>query len=107
MKKFGVLVVLALLIVGVLGVQAQDAVELRMAWYDDGSEGTVLRDLLDRFEADNPDIKVVVDTVPYQTILDQLPLQVEAGEALRTSVGNGDLMERVLEILSSPEYQLC
>lgn len=81
MKKFGVLVVLALLIVGVFGVQAQDAVELRMAWYDDGNEGTVLRDLLDRFEAENPDIKVVVDTVPYQTILDQLPLQVEAGEA--------------------------
>lgn len=81
MKKFGVLVVLALLIVGVFGVQAQDAVELRIAWYDDGNEGTVLRDLLDRFEADNPDIRVVVDTVPYQTILDQLPLQVEAGEA--------------------------
>ncbi len=81
MKKFGVLVVLALLIVGVLGVQAQDVVELRIAWYDDGNEGTVLRDLLDRFEAENPDIKVIVDTVPYQTILDQLPLQVEAGEA--------------------------
>ncbi len=82
MKKFGVLVVLALLVVGVLGVQAQDSpVELRIAWYDDGNEGTVLRDLLDRFEADNADIRVIVDTVPYQTILDQLPLQVEAGEA--------------------------
>ncbi|MBP7515338.1 MAG: DUF1800 family protein, partial [Flavobacteriales bacterium] len=34
-------------------------------------------------------------------------LQVEASEALRTNVGTGDLMERVLEILSSPEYQLC
>lgn len=82
MKKVSLLLALALLIVGVLGVQAQDApVELRMAWYDDGSEGTVLRDLLDRFEADNADIRVIVDTVPYQTILDQLPLQVEAGEA--------------------------
>jgi alpha-1,4-digalacturonate transport system substrate-binding protein len=49
-------------------------------WYDDGNEGEVLRDLLDRFEADNPDIRVVVDTVPYTTILEQLPLQVEAGE---------------------------
>jgi len=39
-------------------------VELRMTWYDDGSEGQVLRDLLDRFEAENPDVRVVIDTVP-------------------------------------------
>lgn len=34
-------------------------------------------------------------------------LQVDASDALRANVGDGDLMERVLEILSSPEYQLC
>ena len=34
-------------------------------------------------------------------------LQVDPSEALRQNLGNGDLMERVLEILSSPEYQLC
>lgn len=78
MKK--VLVVLALLILALTSVHAQDAVELRISWYDDGNEGTVLRDLLDRFEADNPDITVVIDTVAYNTILEQLPLQVEAGE---------------------------
>jgi len=82
MKKVGVFLVLALLIIGVLGVQAQtEPVELRIAWYDDGNEGAVLRDLLDRFEADNADIRVVIDTVPYTSILEQLPLQVEAGEA--------------------------
>ena len=60
---------------------AGEAVTLRITWYDDGSEGIVLRDLLDRFEADNPDIKVVIDTVPYaQGILESLPLQLEAGE---------------------------
>lgn len=81
MKKALVLLVFALLIVGALGVQAQaEPVELRIAWYDDGNEGAVLRDLLDRFEADNPDIRVVVDTVPYTNIQEQLPLQVEAGE---------------------------
>jgi alpha-1,4-digalacturonate transport system substrate-binding protein len=78
MKK--VLVVLALLVLALTSVHAQDAVELRIAWYDDGNEGTVLRDLLDKFEAENPDIKVVVDTVAYNVILEQLPLQVEAGE---------------------------
>jgi len=80
--KIRLFVILGLLIIGMSGVQAQtDSIELHMTWYDDGNEGAVLRDLLDRFEADNPDIKVIVDTVPYATILEQLPLQVEAGEA--------------------------
>lgn len=80
MKK---MIILALmLVIGVFAVQAQDVVELRITWYNDGNEGEVLRDLLDRFEADNPDIRVVVDTVSYADfILTQLPLQVEAGEA--------------------------
>src|SRR5690606_27038383 len=56
-------------------------VELRITWYDDGNEGQVLRDLLDRFEAENPDIRVVLDTVPYATgILQSLPLQLASGE---------------------------
>ncbi len=80
MKRFAILFVLALVLMGAFAVQAQDAVELRITWYDDGSEGVVLRDLLDRFEAENSDIRVVVDTVAYNTVLEQLPLQVEAGE---------------------------
>jgi alpha-1,4-digalacturonate transport system substrate-binding protein len=79
MKKF-IAIALLLLLTSVIATQAQDAVELRITWYDDGNEGTVLRDLLDRFEAENSDITVVVDTVPYTAILEQLPLQVEAGE---------------------------
>jgi alpha-1,4-digalacturonate transport system substrate-binding protein len=55
--------------------------ELRITWYDDGNEGTILRELLDRFEAENPDIKVVVDTVDYASGIQQtLPIQLEAGE---------------------------
>jgi alpha-1,4-digalacturonate transport system substrate-binding protein len=81
MKRFVMLFTLMVLLLGAVAVQAQGAVELRIAWYSDGNEGQVLRDLLDRFEADNPDITVVIEEVPYQTILDQLPLQVEAGEA--------------------------
>lgn len=81
MKKALVLLVCVSVLVGAIGLQAQNVVELRMAWYNDGNEGEVLRELLDRFEADNPDIRVVMDVVPYTTILDQLPLQVEAGEA--------------------------
>lgn len=60
-------------------VQAQSPVEIHIAWYNDGNEGDVLRALLDKFEAANPDIKVVMDTVPYTSIQTQLPLQVQAG----------------------------
>lgn len=60
--------------------EAADPVELRFIWYDDGEEGAVMRDLLDRFEKQNPDIKVVMDTVAYKTIIEQIPVQVEAGK---------------------------
>ena len=79
-KLLGIgLVLLMLFVVNNLG-GAADPVELRFIWYDDGEESAVMRDLLDRFEADNPDIKVVMDIVAYKTILEQVPIQVEAGE---------------------------
>jgi len=57
-----------------------EVVELRMTWYTDGNEDVVMRALLDKFEAANPDIKVVLDNVAYNTILENLPIQLEAGE---------------------------
>jgi len=44
--------------------------ELRMTWYNDGIEGEVMRSLLDRFEAQNSDIKVNLDVVPYKSIME-------------------------------------
>ena len=35
--------------------------ELRMMWYNDGSESEVMQSIIDRFEANNPDISVVID----------------------------------------------
>src|SRR5690606_25070289 len=84
MKKLNILLVVAFVLaaIGAGAVAAQDnVVELRLTWYDDGNEGAVMRELLDRFEAENPDIRVVMDTVAYTTILEQLPIQVEAGQA--------------------------
>ncbi|MCB0116780.1 MAG: extracellular solute-binding protein, partial [Caldilineaceae bacterium] len=76
-----------------------DVVELRMTWYDDGNEGSVIRELLDRFEADNPDIKVIIDTVPYSSgILETLPIQLEAGE--------GPDMARVTQLGIVSQYML-
>ncbi len=37
----------------------------------------------------------------------QLLLQVAPAEAMRNGMSRGQRWERVLEVLSSPEYQLC
>lgn len=79
-RLFASFVVLALLLISVVPFSAQDSVELRMLWYDDGTESQVMRDLLDRFEAENPDITVVLDVVAYSNILEQLPVQLQANE---------------------------
>ena len=54
--------------------------EVRVMWYSDGVEGEVIKDLLDRFMKDNPDITVTLDNVAYKVIQEQLPIQLEAGQ---------------------------
>ncbi|HEX3051865.1 MAG TPA: extracellular solute-binding protein [Aggregatilineaceae bacterium] len=81
-RLFALVVVLALVIsaFGTLHVKAQDeAVELHIMWYNDGTEGDVLRDLLDRFEAENPNIKTVIDVVAYKDLDTVLQAQLEGG----------------------------
>ena len=63
-----------------LAFSAQAQVELRFTCYGDGNECEASRDILDRFEQEYPDIKVVVDKVPYKAILESLPVQLAAGE---------------------------
>jgi alpha-1,4-digalacturonate transport system substrate-binding protein len=70
---------LAALAVGLLTTTAAMAGDVRIMWYSDSIEGDVLNDLLGRFMADNPGINVIVDTVPYTVIQEQLPVQLEAG----------------------------
>ena len=98
MRKILISLSLLALLLAVVPSFAQDAVELRIRWYDDGNEGEVLRDLLDRFEADNPDISVEIDTVPYRAILENLPLDLAAGE--------GPDMARVTDLGGLAEYYL-
>ncbi len=59
---------------------AGDGVEIRFAYYADGNEAEVMQGLVDGFMAANPDINVILDVVPYATIDEQLPVQVETGE---------------------------
>lgn len=75
-----------------------DVVTLRMTWYTDGNEDVIMRDLLDRFEEENPDIDVVMDVVAYQQILENLPIQLAAGE--------GPDMARVTDLGGLAEYYL-
>jgi len=86
-----------------------EVVELRMTWYTDGNEDVVMRDLLDRFEAENPDIKVVMDTVAYSAILENLPIQLAAGEGpdMARVTDLGGLSQFYLDMtpyLSDPAY---
>ncbi|MBO6720200.1 MAG: carbohydrate ABC transporter substrate-binding protein [Roseitalea sp.] len=83
--------------------------ELRITWYNDGNEGEVMRDLLDRFEEANPDITVVLDTVPYKAILESLPVQLAAGEGtdLARVTDLGGLAQYYLDLtpyISDPDY---
>ncbi len=54
--------------------------EIRVMCYQDGVECEVTTELAKRFEAQNPGSKVIVDTVPYKSIVEQLPVQLAAGQ---------------------------
>lgn len=87
MRKFTAIALLVALVATLLAfaptghpsAQAQEDVELRILWYNDGNEGEVMRDLLDRFEEDHPGITVELDTVAYADLHNILQAQVEAG----------------------------
>ena len=56
------------------------AVEIHIACYADGNECVVTDMLGKRFTQANPDVTVVVDTVPYKSIQESLPVQLAAGQ---------------------------
>ena len=88
---------------------AVEPVELRFTYYADGNEAEVMRPILDKFEAENPGITVILDVVPYSTIDEQLPVQVETGEgpdlARITNFGafRGTLLD-LRRLLADPDY---
>ncbi|MGF1476583.1 MAG: ABC transporter substrate-binding protein [Geminicoccaceae bacterium] len=63
-----------------LAQAAHAEIELRYTCYQDGNECAVSQEIVDAFQEENPDIKVIVDEVPYQAILESLPVQLAAGE---------------------------
>ena len=101
--------VLGVAAVGLMAGSALAETELRMTWYNDGIEGEVMQGLLDKFEEANPDISVTLDVVPYDAILQSLPVQLAAGEGpdLARVTDLGGLSEYYLDLtpyISEPDY---
>lgn len=71
--------VLAALAAGLMSSTAALAGDVRIMWYSDGIEGEVMQDLVNRFNAENPGINVILDDVGYKVIQEQLPVELEAG----------------------------
>jgi alpha-1,4-digalacturonate transport system substrate-binding protein len=82
MKKHLLKVTLIMMLVMSLGVvvSAQDPIEVTFTCYQDGTECDTYADLLSRFTEANPGIVVTMEVVPYQFILESLPVIVEVGE---------------------------
>lgn len=69
------------LAVGLMAVGAiAQAADIRVMCYQDSVECDVTNELARRFESQNPGVKVIVDTVPFKTVLEQLPVQLAAGQ---------------------------
>ncbi|MBI1774646.1 MAG: carbohydrate ABC transporter substrate-binding protein [Proteobacteria bacterium] len=73
-------------------------VELRLTWYSDGGEGDVMRDLLNRFEQKNADVKVIMDVVAFRAINENLPVMVQSGQ--------GPDMARVVDLGGLSKFYL-
>ena len=66
--------------VAVMAPTLATAGEIRVMCYQDGVECDVMTEQAKRFEAANAGTKVIIDVVPYKTILEQLPVQLAAGQ---------------------------
>ena len=77
MKLKSILAAVALTLTSTTATLAGD---VRVMWYSDGVEGEVIKDLLNRFMKENPDVNVILDNVAYKVVQEQLPIQLEAGQ---------------------------
>ncbi len=82
-------------LVAAAGAQAS---ELRFTCYQDGVECDTWAKLFKDFEAKNPGTTVKVDVVPYQAILQSLPVQLAGGE--------GPDLARVTDLGGLAKYML-
>jgi alpha-1,4-digalacturonate transport system substrate-binding protein len=60
-------------------IGAARAADIHVMCYSDGNECDVYRDLAAPFMQSHPDIHIIIDTVPYNTVLQSLPVQLAGG----------------------------
>jgi alpha-1,4-digalacturonate transport system substrate-binding protein len=79
--------------------------EIRVMCYQDGVECDVTAEIAKRFEAKNPATKVIIDNVPYKTVVEQLPVQLAAGQGpdIARVTDLGGLSKFYLDIAPQPE----
>ena len=70
----------ATMVAGAMLPLSAGAADIRVMCYQDGIECTVTAELAKKFEAQNAGTKVIIDVVPYKTIVEQLPVQLAAGQ---------------------------
>ena len=63
----------------IMAAGASSAQEIRLMCSSDGNECEAAMEIIERFEAENPGVDVVMDKVPYKAILENLPVQLAAG----------------------------
>ena len=100
---------LALLATTTVAAVEANAAKIRVACYSDGNECEATEELSARFINDNPDIEVVIDKMPYKSILESLPVQLAAGngpDVARVTIA-GPIMKYFLDLtlyLKDPGY---
>ncbi|MFT3963344.1 ABC transporter substrate-binding protein [Propionivibrio sp.] len=83
-------------LLGMAGAVA--AQEVRVQCYSDSNECEVTGEIARRFEAANSGIRIVIDKVPFKAVVEQLPVQLAAGE--------GPDIARVTELGGLNKYYL-
>lgn len=61
------------------GASAAVGEEIRFMCSSDGNECVAIEAIIERFEAENPGVDVIMDEVSYKAILESLPVQLAAG----------------------------
>ncbi len=103
------LAALALAFVPALAAAPALAADLRVSCYSDGNECEATEAMATRFMAENPDIKVTIDKVPYKAILESLPVQLASGNGpdIARVTDYGPIMKYFLDLrpyLKDPAY---
>lgn len=68
------------LIVAIAPIVTANGQQITVWAGDTGTGGKIFAELAEKFEAENPGVDVVVEEVSYQTLVESLPVQLEAGE---------------------------